>query len=147
MLLSLSHLVRFRSGRRPYRTIEPDCVDAFFESLKHDAVDRNVRLAILNDLAPGKARQWVWTHGQQDLVAVFDCGVLLTRNRGSLVCGLVRADRSPLARHVFDRYDNDLKQAAALACHGRRKDEMVQFLDEFLAAFSDKGKPAKSTWN
>jgi hypothetical protein len=147
LLVSLSHLVRLRSGRRPYRRIEPDFVDAFFESLKHDALDRNVRLAVLNDLVAGEARQWVWAHGRQDLIAVFDCGVLLTRNRGSLVCRLVRADRGPVGRHVFAHYQSELTRAVGLSCHGRCKGQIVQFLDEFLAAFSGGGMIAKGSLN
>lgn len=141
---TVSALARLLAGRRPYRGVELDVIDETFESLKHDALNRNVRLATLSDVTAGAAQQWAWAHGGFAAIAVFDCGLLVTRRRRSRVYRMVRADRDPVSRHVFDCYLRDMECAATLSCHGAQKAEIAGFLDQIFRLMRRKDRPSQN---
>jgi hypothetical protein len=110
------------------------------ESLMQDAIARNVMPAVLNDIVPGAAQQWVWSHAGYDLIAVFD-DLLVTRRRNSHVWRIIRPNAGPLGQHAFGHFRDVMEHATQLGCHGSGKEEASNFLMRFIAATGNKRRP------
>ena len=86
--MPLSSLVKMILPQPRFVGCSVDVVLASFESIIFDAVlERDVIIAVLNDIAPGAARRWVFDHDEFASVSLFDSELLVKRKRGTLRSG------------------------------------------------------------
>ncbi len=142
VLVPLSALIRLALQLPPYEPLpaeakkdpvdQRDEVRACFDSIKYDALDRGVALVILNDLVRCPAQTWVWNHIDCGMIALFDCGTLLSRRIDRLAYRYVQAERNPFAGYVYANRLHELESGQNLACNGADTRSTVRFLDAFL---------------
>jgi hypothetical protein len=145
LLVRLSGLVRLARPLAPFEGCEPDLIQSSFDSLVHDAiVERGLRLAVINDIAPGRARQWVWTLDEFPTIWLFGRSLLIKRRRGTLAFRVIDATSDLMSAAVLDHHASELTNGFNHVCHGLSQNEIVQFLSEFLVAAGQRRSSRRS---